>query len=242
MPSIFFHYDKLHLNNEGTRRLLSNNHITVMKYTPRSYKPKLSHGPYINCNNSRPPSNSQNRSTKFCHICCISRHTTQECWFNGRKTPRRDCNPWLEVTGRVKKTSKSKEENRPVTMYISSRYAFLYTESCIDDPEQVVSSPCVVSSVDQLACDAPATDDTSNFNDTAEVDSSSIDNLPTSESIETVEHTDFAFSSKGLHVSNLNVRHIVPKIDEIGILLSSENSPHIIGLYETFLRANNLDS
>ena len=124
-------------------------------------------------------------------------------------------------------------------MYLSNRYAFLYTESCIDDPEQVLSSPCVVSSVDQLACNAPATDDTSNFNDTAEVDSSSIDNLPTSESIETDTHTDFAFSSNGLHVSNLNMRHIVPKIDEIRLLLSSENSPHILGLCETFLCANN---
>ena len=96
MPSTFFQHDKLHLNNEGTRRLLSsiNWHITVMKYTPRPYKPKPSHGPYINRNNSRPPSNGQNRSTKFCHICSTSRHSTQECWFNGRNTPRRDCNPW----------------------------------------------------------------------------------------------------------------------------------------------------
>ena len=73
-----------------------------------------------------------------------------------------------------------------------------------------MSSPCVVSSVDQLGCDAPATVDTGNFNDTAEVDSSSIDNLPTLESIETDKHTDIAYSPKGLHVSNLNVRHIIP--------------------------------
>ena len=81
-------------------------------------------------------------------------------------------------------------------MYLSNRYTFLYTESCIDDPEQVVSSPCVVSPVDKLACDAPATDDTGNFNDTVEVDSSSIDNLPTSESFEQISILTLRFHQK----------------------------------------------
>ena len=32
------------------------------------------------------------------------------------------------------------------------------------------------------------------------------------------------------HLLFLNVSHIVPKIDEIRILMSNENSPHILGL------------
>ena len=65
--------------------------------------------------------------------------------------------------------------------------------------------------------------------------------LSTSNNIETNKLTDFVFSSNGLHVS-YNVRHILPKIDEIRILMSNENSPHNLGLCETFLRTNNPDS
>ena len=40
--------------------------------------------------------------------------------------------------------------------------------------------------------------------------------------------TELAFSSKGLHVANLNVRHLLSKFDEVGILLASENWPDIL--------------
>ena len=56
------------------------------------------------------------------------------------------------------------------------------------------------------------------------------------------EFVEFAFSSKGLHICNLNIRHIVPKIDEIRILLSNEKCPDILGMCETFLKKNNPDS
>ena len=50
------------------------------------------------------------------------------------------------------------------------------------------------------------------------------------------------FASKGLHICNLNIRHIVPKIDEIRILLSNEKCPGILGMCETFLKKNNPES
>ena len=36
-------------------------------------------------------------------------------------------------------------------------------------------------------------------------------------------------------MSNLNIRHIVPKIDELRIALGAENGPDILGICETFL-------
>ena len=36
----------------------------------------------------------------------------------------------------------------------------------------------------------------------------------------------------------INIRHILPKLDELKILMSSENSPDIVGLCETFLTAS----
>ena len=42
------------------------------------------------------------------------------------------------------------------------------------------------------------------------------------------------FSSKGLHLCNLNVRHLVPKIDE-RIVMATEECPDLLELCETFL-------
>ena len=52
----------------------------------------------------------------------------------------------------------------------------------------------------------------------------------------TLQHDpdNFIFPSKGLHICNLNIRHILPKIDEI-TLLSHKKCPDIIGLCESFL-------
>ena len=54
--------------------------------------------------------------------------------------------------------------------------------------------------------------------------------------------TKLAFSSKGLHVANLNVGHLLSKSDEIGIVLASENGPDILGMCETFLDSNTPDN
>ena len=43
------------------------------------------------------------------------------------------------------------------------------------------------------------------------------------------------FSSKGLHLCNLNIRHIIPKLDELRLTMAINNGPDIFGLCETFL-------
>ena len=49
------------------------------------------------------------------------------------------------------------------------------------------------------------------------------------------------FLRKGLILCNSNVRHILPKIVDIRILMSSEQGPDIVGMCETFLKKNNPD-
>ena len=56
------------------------------------------------------------------------------------------------------------------------------------------------------------------------------------------ETVELAFSSKGLHVANLNVWHLLSKLDEIGIILASENGPDILGTCETYLDSSTPDS
>ena len=46
---------------------------------------------------------------------------------------------------------------------------------------------------------------------------------------------DLTYTSKGLRIANLNIRHILPKIDELQLAIGSENGPDIVGICETFL-------
>ena len=56
------------------------------------------------------------------------------------------------------------------------------------------------------------------------------------------ESVSFPFASKGLHICNLNIRHVLPKIDEIRFLLSNDKCPDIMGVCETFLQNQQPDS
>ncbi len=43
------------------------------------------------------------------------------------------------------------------------------------------------------------------------------------------------FSTRGLHMANLNIRHLLPNLDEMKIVLSQRKCPDILGICETFL-------
>ena len=45
----------------------------------------------------------------------------------------------------------------------------------------------------------------------------------------------FNFKTKGLHVTNLNIRHLKPKMDELRIMLDVSNCVDIFGVCEAFL-------
>ena len=52
------------------------------------------------------------------------------------------------------------------------------------------------------------------------------------------DFVDIIFKSRGLHIVNLNVRHLVPKLDELSFMLVNEKGPDIFGACETFLDVN----
>ena len=52
------------------------------------------------------------------------------------------------------------------------------------------------------------------------------------------KNVDLTFKSKGLHFCNLNIRHLVPKLDELRLALAADNGPDIFGICETFLDCN----
>ena len=49
------------------------------------------------------------------------------------------------------------------------------------------------------------------------------------------KNVDLTFKSKGVHFCNLNIRHLVPKLDELRLALAADNGPDIFGICETFL-------
>ena len=90
LPESYYLKDKVHLNNYGTRKLLSNidkvhrikrQSQSVQHSSDRVYRPVYRHN---NDRGSRPGNRNRPQSSKYCHICVRNGHNTQECWFNGR--------------------------------------------------------------------------------------------------------------------------------------------------------------
>ena len=52
------------------------------------------------------------------------------------------------------------------------------------------------------------------------------------------KQNELNFEYRGIHVVNLNVRHLKPKIDDAKIMLQEINNVDILGLFETFLNRN----
>ena len=99
IPASYFRSDKVHLNNFGLRKLLSNinrvHQITSPRQAPSSDRQMNTtksgcRRAYVARNYAR---GGQYAST-FCHICSRDGHETRECWFNGRN------NGWPERTFR----------------------------------------------------------------------------------------------------------------------------------------------
>ena len=101
----YYHKDKLHLNSFGTQKLLRNLDavhrvtrpntsfqsagqtrrngssagVAGFQHKQRGYR----NGRYVN----GPRVNTQHHNgQKYCHICTISGHLTNDCWYNGRNT------------------------------------------------------------------------------------------------------------------------------------------------------------
>ena len=55
------------------------------------------------------------------------------------------------------------------------------------------------------------------------------------------QHTS-AVQAQGLHVANINICHLKPKLDEIKILLNSASNLDLLGMCETFLDENTGDN
>ena len=47
--------------------------------------------------------------------------------------------------------------------------------------------------------------------------------------------TDFVFKSKGLHIAHLNIRHLLPKLDELRISMATKKGHDMLRICETFL-------
>ena len=102
---------------------------------------------------------------------------------------------------------------------------------------------CCISNDDlSIAPSVDNVEDTTVICDAGSPVSSSVPSIPnlSSGSI-TIHSTDFVFRSKGLHMANLNIHHLLPKLDELRISMACENGPDVLGICETFSN-NNISS
>ena len=66
-------------------------------------------------------------------------------------------------------------------------------------------------------------------------------NNPTCLSLSHTDYPELTFISKGLHFCNLNIQHLLPKLDELRILMTNDKCADILGLCESFLDPNIMD-
>ena len=66
-------------------------------------------------------------------------------------------------------------------------------------------------------------------------------NNPTCLSLSLTDYSELTFTSKGLHFCYLNIQHILPKLDELRILMANDKCADILGLCESFLDPNIMD-
>ena len=86
IPSSYFWKDKIHLNEHGKRKLLSNinEQCKAMSDQNAARPRRMFQG---SRQGARPPVRRGPRSvSKFCHICETNTHTTRDCWYNGRNS------------------------------------------------------------------------------------------------------------------------------------------------------------
>ena len=82
LPETYFRTDKIHLNHGGIRKLLQNieKHCKVMGPTVSSRATSPIHR-----RRSMPVAGTgYHFSSRYCHICSMRNHNTQDCWFNAR--------------------------------------------------------------------------------------------------------------------------------------------------------------
>lgn len=53
-------------------------------------------------------------------------------------------------------------------------------------------------------------------------------------------HTELSYKYRGIHIANLNIRHLKPKLDDLKFLLDNANCIDVFGICETFLN-NTID-
>ena len=58
---------------------------------------------------------------------------------------------------------------------------------------------------------------------------------PRNMNLDTPLQNELKFNRRGIHIANLNIRHLKPKVDQMKILLDQSNSIDIFGLCKTFL-------
>ena len=93
LPASYYMKDKTHLNATGTRKLLQSIDQTCKitrspgaGQTPSNQPSNAPRARYHKPANDRKyRQHGHRRNTDFCHICSMNNHSTDSCWFNGRR-------------------------------------------------------------------------------------------------------------------------------------------------------------
>ena len=214
----YYNQDKTHINMAGTRKLLKNNGLHRIINTHPVYGKRRNWSvTNLNYNNSGFNRNhniyrNNNKQSKYCHICYRSgNHTTGDCWYNGRNERPVGRMSWQENKWCIKQKqfSISKRhipiKNSKSVKVIDSKSEPYIQPSGLSQPNSLLADLLPYRSPGPSVTDCLTTQfDFSSSKNVTHIMSSLDDTDPS----ENEDLCDLTFRSKGLHVANLNVRHL----------------------------------
>ena len=175
-----------------------------------------------------PPCRGPCSSPNYCHICSMNNHTTRERWFNGRNAVMHGRYSRYETAERMKQASSGLDSLKLSLTPDDVSLVKQFSDSL--DKQREPGHPGI-----------PTTGNISNMRNSKRNPSTN-DPICLNAPLPHRNMLDINFLSKGLHLCNLSIRHILPKLDELRIVLASRNGPDIFCACETCLEPDILNN
>ena len=174
---------------------------------------------------------------KYCHICFKQGHSTQECYYNVKVAGVPGLSPLQETTVRIKQTHPN--ETFISNVLTSTNFETRQLASRNRDQEMSIVASCSEDS----RCPSDFSADYI-YHGESDVQNESIYSLPNNLTCVFLSHpnsSELEFTSKGLHFCKLNIQDILPKLDELRILMANDKFADILGLCESGLDPSIMD-
>ena len=216
LPDTSFLKDETHSNTFGTRKLYQNinNQCRVTKFSDPHKAPRNSRQHTLPAAGRGYKPHGYKPQINYCHICSMNNHSTGNCRFSGGNNGMKVVQYSRDSLG-IRNTFPQMSFIVKIHLEYDESFSFDQTANVENVPYHNV--PSTNHNSVTLCPDVTRRNSDHSTNDSS---------CPSSET-----RIDLNFMSKGLHFCNLSVRHLMPQIDELRIVMATDKCPDIVRYY-----------